>query len=108
MRKRILVAVALLLTIAATGCRGAADDLGRMADDAGRMADDAGRIGDDAGRIGDNAGRNEPGSVQLPQIGLNDVKDAADAACRLKNSAEGNNTNTDEAQGNTDADGSCG
>lgn len=101
MRKRILVAVALLLTIAATGCRGAADDLGRMADDAGRMADEAGRIGDDAGR-------NEPGSVQLPQIGLNDVKDAADAACRLKNSAEGNNTNTDEAQGNTDADGSCG
>ena len=94
MRKRILVAVALLLTIAATGCRGAADDLGRMADDAGRIGDDAGRI--------------EPGSVQLPQIGLNDVKDAADAACRLKNSAEGNNTNTDEAHGNTDADGSCG
>ena len=92
MRKRMLVAVAVasLLTIAATGCRGAADDVIEH--------------GDDAVRHGDDAGGSEPGSVQIPQA---DPRDAVDAACRARNSSEVNNSDTDEADGNTYADGVC-
>jgi hypothetical protein len=47
------------------------------------------------------AAKSGPGSIQIPQIDPRDVKDAADAACRAKNSSEVNNTNTE-------ADGFCG
>jgi hypothetical protein len=99
MRKRMLVAVAVasLLTIAATGCRGASDDVIEHGDDAVRH-------GDDAVRHGDDAGGSEPGSVQIPQA---DPRDAVDAACRARNSSEVNNSDTDEADGNTYADGVC-
>jgi hypothetical protein len=114
MGKRILVAVAVasLLTIAATGCKGGtttvvkkvpsyADDIAGKADEAGKMADDIARKADEAGKMADDAGGSEPGSVPTPQIDPRDLNDAADAACRAKNSLEGNNTNTE-------ADGSCG
>ena len=74
--KRILVAVAAasLLTIAATGCRGLADDAARAAD--------------------------ESGSGGAPELPLDPAKDGVEAACRLKDSSEVN-TYTDEARGNT-------
>jgi hypothetical protein len=66
MGKRILIAVAVasLLTIAATGCRG----LGQSADDIARSADDVARSVDDAVRDGGRIVRDKPASFPKPDI----------------------------------------
>jgi hypothetical protein len=104
MGKRILVAVALLLAIAATGCKGVADDVVRSADDAVRNGKN---LPDRLPSPHVPAPDSEPGSSKAPQLGPDDVKDGIEAGCRLKDSSEVNNTDTDRARGNAGVEAFC-
>ena len=72
MGKRILVAVALLLAIAATGCKGVADEVARGAIEV------------------ITASRNVPKPVKkaLGKLAWHEAKDVTRAACQLKDSSD--------------------